>query len=81
LRTGDLDAIPGLAAEMVPVRLLLEAQRHERLALLLFEQSCEAGRLTMDLVRQIASLLEGLRRPGLEWWSAWGTRLERELVS
>jgi tetratricopeptide (TPR) repeat protein len=78
VRAGDPAPIPALAAEVLPAWSSPEIQRQENAALLLFQQACETGRLTSELVRQLAAVLERSRRPSLAWWSAWGTVLGKE---
>ena len=78
VRAGDPAPIPALAAEVMPAWSSPEIQRQENAALLLFQQACETGRLTSELVRQLAAVLERSRRPSLAWWSAWGTVLGKE---
>lgn len=51
-----------------------EVGREAMRELLRFQRVCEEGRLTPELVREVAVRLETLRRPSLGWWSAWGTR-------
>ncbi len=64
-----LPVFSALAAESPPVFSLPDVQRAQMAALLLFQQACQAGRLTPSLLRQLAVLIEEQRRPSLAWWS------------
>jgi hypothetical protein len=75
LQLRDDEALARLAAAMPTVAAAQDVGREALRELLRFQRVCEEGRLTPDLVREVAVRLETLRRPSLGWWSAWGTRL------
>jgi tetratricopeptide (TPR) repeat protein len=77
VRENTLEELPRLASELFPVWSSAEIGRVENAALLVFQNACSERRVTTDLVRNLASLLERERRPSCDWWSAWGTVLGR----
>lgn len=78
LRGAQLDQVPPLADEVLPVFCSPEIGREEFAVLLLFQQACvgvHEGKLTPELLHELACLLERRRRPSLAWWSARGVVL------
>jgi tetratricopeptide (TPR) repeat protein len=75
VREGALEKLPRLASELFPVWSSPEIGRVENAGLLVLQNACGEQRVTAELVRSVASLLEGERRPSLDWWSTWGTVL------
>lgn len=59
-RTADLKR---LAAEILPVFETRDVHREAVAALLLFQEACEKERMTVDLARQLAAILQRERRP------------------
>jgi tetratricopeptide (TPR) repeat protein len=78
LEGGAEDSLHKLAAEVLPVFSGPDLDRNHFAALLLFEQACASGRLTAELVRQLAGMIERHRRPSLGWWSGLGTVLTKD---
>jgi tetratricopeptide (TPR) repeat protein len=78
LRTGAAEALRRLAPELLPVFSAPDVKRPDIDALLLLQSACQSGRLTAELARQLAVMLETHRRPSLAWWSGSGTVLSRE---
>jgi tetratricopeptide (TPR) repeat protein len=75
LRQNAAEALRRLGPEILPVFSSPEVHRPQIYALLLVQNACEGGRLTPELARQLAAMLERERRPSLDWWSGWGTVL------
>jgi len=64
---GCIPELKQLALDILPVFSSQEVHREAMAALLLFQHACEDERLTVELARQLASLLERERRPGARW--------------
>jgi tetratricopeptide (TPR) repeat protein len=69
--TGDGEALARLAAD--EAFLPFSASDTNRITwpvMLLFQEACRDNRLTRELARHLASMLEKQRRPSLAWWAA-----------
>jgi tetratricopeptide (TPR) repeat protein len=75
LQQSAAEALRRLAPEILPVFSSPEVHRPQIYALLLVQHACEDQRLTPELARQLAAMLERERRPSLDWWSGSGTVL------
>lgn len=62
LETGDLAAASGLAAEALPMLTALGARREAEVARQTLETALAAGRLTVQVVRDVRGAVEALRR-------------------
>jgi tetratricopeptide (TPR) repeat protein len=82
LKEGAADALNELGSEVFPAfspaLARAELPTPGVFALLLFQEACWANRLSPELLRGLAGLLERHRDASLSWWSSWGTVLSAE---
>jgi hypothetical protein len=82
LKEGAADALNEVGSQVFPA--LSPALARAELptagvfALLLFQEACWANRLSPELLRGLAGLLERHRQASLSWWSSSGTVLSAE---
>jgi hypothetical protein len=68
--------VASLADDLLPVFSDASLNRIQIVSLLLFQQACaQEGKLTHELIVQLARVLEQNRRPSLSWWSGFDTLL------